>query len=97
MFNFLDSPDVKIMVLRHVNKFYRERRIGLHTKHYKVYKTDEERFQNIPRGVSAQEWVFLLDYFKSKDFKVKIQYHILIALFFLNMELCLISSKLLYL
>jgi hypothetical protein len=63
----------------------------------RFYKTDEERFQNIPRGVSAQEWVFLLDYFKSKDFKVKIHYHIPIALFFLNMELCLISSKLLYL
>ena len=97
MFNFLDSPDVKIMVLRHANKFYRERCTRLHTKHYKVYKTDEEHFQNIPRVVFAQEWVFLLDYFKSKDFKVKIQYHILIALFFLNMELCLISSKLLYL
>uniref|UniRef100_A0A2N9GLH6 Uncharacterized protein n=1 Tax=Fagus sylvatica TaxID=28930 RepID=A0A2N9GLH6_FAGSY len=68
-FNFLDSLDVKIMVLRHANKFYRERHTHLHTKHYKVYKTDEERFQNIPRGVSAQEWVFLLDYFKSKDFK----------------------------
>uniref|UniRef100_A0A2N9F0N7 Uncharacterized protein n=1 Tax=Fagus sylvatica TaxID=28930 RepID=A0A2N9F0N7_FAGSY len=69
-FNFLDSLDVKIMVLRHANKFYRERHTHLHTKHYKVYKTDEERFQNIPRGVSAQEWVFLLDYFKSKDFKM---------------------------
>ena len=53
-----------------------------HEEHYKVYKTDEERFQNRPRGVSTQEWVFFLDYFKSKDFKVKIQYHIPITLFF---------------
>ncbi|KAG5585288.1 hypothetical protein H5410_045722 [Solanum commersonii] len=59
-------------ILQTVKKLYTYRH-SRHHDHFKKFATKEESLQNIPTNVNEAEWIFLVDYFSSDDFKDKVK------------------------
>ena len=68
--NLQDESHIKEAVYQQLNRQYRDYRHRLHKDYYCKYDTDEMRLENPPSSVGNDDWVDLVRYFGSEDFKV---------------------------
>lgn len=56
--------------MRSMSRKYSEYRSTLRSEHYLIFSTDAERIANPPPGILKEDWVWLVRYWGSENFKV---------------------------
>lgn len=52
---------------------WRAWKVTLKKKHYDIYETDEERLSHVPSRLDSAQWMWLVEFWGSKEGKVGIK------------------------
>jgi len=61
---------MQAFVVSTMKRLFRAWKSRLHA-HYKKFHTDEERLSNLPKGISREDWQWLIQHFGDSNFKVE--------------------------
>lgn len=82
---------MKQLIICYLREKYRNYRASLKRLYFDKYSTNEERLMHIPPDVVKEDWVWLVNWFSSDEFKVYIYFgfcplHIIFVMLVLNID-----------
>lgn len=71
-FNIAENICQKWIMLK-LSTAWRAWKVTLKKKHYDIYETDEERLSHVPSRLDSAQWMWLVEFWGSKEGKVGIK------------------------